>query len=135
MGQHRRATAPRRRGRLRRRHLDARPATTGPAPREISNALVAHGEEDTPNDRQLSAFIYVWGQFLDHDIDLTEPPTTDREAFNIAVPDGDAFFDPDGTGTQVIRLNRSRFDADHRHRAPTIRASRSTRSPPGSTAR
>ncbi len=82
-----------------------------PSAREISNAIVAHGEEDTPNDRQLSAFIYIWGQFLDHDIDLTEPPETGREAFNVAVPTGDEFFDPDGSGGDVIRLNRSRFDA------------------------
>ena len=81
-----------------------------PGAREISNALVAQDEE-TPNDRQVSAFIYVWGQFIDHDMDLTEPPTSDKEAFNIEVPADDLLFDPDGTGTQVIRLNRSRYDA------------------------
>jgi peroxidase len=81
-----------------------------PSAREISNALVAQDAETQPNDRHLSAFIYVWGQFIDHDIDLTEPPATGREALPIEVPTGDEFFDPDGTGAQVIRFNRSRFD-------------------------
>src|SRR5262245_36743251 len=39
-----------------------------PSAREISNALAAHGAEETPNDRDLTAYIYVWGQFLDHDL-------------------------------------------------------------------
>ena len=29
-------------------------------------ALSAHVDESVPNDRDLSAFLYVWGQFLDH---------------------------------------------------------------------
>jgi len=82
-----------------------------PSAREISNALVSQDPETELNDRQLSAFIYLWGQFVDHDMDLTEPPTTGREAFNIEVPAGDAYFDPAGTGTQVIRLTRSQYDA------------------------
>jgi hypothetical protein len=81
-----------------------------PSAREISNALSVQ-DESLPNDRQLSAFIYAWGQFLDHDVDLTEPPTSGKEAFNIEVPAGDELFDPDGTGTQEIALTRSRFDA------------------------
>ncbi len=84
-----------------------------PNPRDISNALVAHAEEATPNDRKLTAYIYIWGQFLDHDIDLTEPPAnaTDREAANIQVPMGDAYFDPDSTDAQWMAFNRSRYDA------------------------
>ena len=81
-----------------------------PSPREISNVIVAQDEEPLTNDRQLSAFIYVWGQFIDHDIALTEPPGSDYEAYSIAVPPGDAMFDPDGTGAQVIRFNRSRYN-------------------------
>lgn len=82
-----------------------------PSPREISNALAAQSDESMPNDRQLSAFIYVWGQFIDHDMDLTEPPVSGTEAYNIAVPSGDLLFDPTGTGSQVIGLSRSRYDA------------------------
>jgi hypothetical protein len=81
-----------------------------PSAREISNAIVAQDEDALPNDRQVSAFIYVWGQFIDHDIDLTEPPVTTREAFPVTVPSDDPLFDPEGTGTQVIRFDRSRYD-------------------------
>lgn len=80
-----------------------------PSARVISNALAAQ-DDATASDRQLSAFIYAWGQFIDHDIDLTEPPENDGVAFAIEVPAGDAYFDPDGTGIQVINLTRSRFD-------------------------
>lgn len=81
-----------------------------PGARVISNALVAHGPEESTNDRQLSAFIYIWGQFLDHDIDLTEPPTGTLEALNVEVPVGDPDFDPEARGDLVITLNRSRYD-------------------------
>lgn len=80
-----------------------------PSARVISNAL-AEQEDEISSNRQLSAFIYAWGQFIDHDIDLTEPPETDPELFPIEVPKGDEFFDPDGDGDQVINLSRSRFD-------------------------
>src|SRR5207253_3242120 len=32
------------------------------------------------------------------------------EGFNVAVPTDDAFFDPNGTGDQIIYLNRSQYD-------------------------
>ena len=51
--------------------------------------------------------IYAWGQFIDHDLDLTGNAT---QAFNIPVPTGDPSFDPNGTGTQIIPLNRSISD-------------------------
>src|SRR5262245_54627742 len=81
-----------------------------PSAREISNVLVAHSDEETKSDRQLSAYIYIWGQFLDHDLDLTQPPDTGGEAFDIPVPTGDQFFDPGGAGGQFIFLTRSRYD-------------------------
>lgn len=81
-----------------------------PNPREISNVMAAQDEDTEANDRRLSAFIYFWGQFLDHDIDLTLPPEENGESFNIPVPLGDEFFDPDDTGTQEIPFTRSRFD-------------------------
>jgi hypothetical protein len=74
-----------------------------PSARVISNSLSAQ-DESVVNNRHLSDFIYVWGQFLDHDINLTVNGT---EAFSIAVPAGDISFDPDGTGLMAMRFARS----------------------------
>ncbi len=79
-----------------------------PSAREISNALSDTGDEDVISDRELSAFIYAWGQFIDHDIGLT--PTGTSEQVSIEVPQGDPYFDPFGTGTEVISTNRSIYD-------------------------
>ena len=75
--------------------------------REISNA-VAVQDEAVPNRKRASDFLWQWGQFLDHDIDLTVPATP-AEPFDIPVPTGDPFFDPLETGTAVILLDRSSF--------------------------
>jgi hypothetical protein len=81
---------------------------TRPDARAVSNAVAAQADGvDILNNRDLSAFVYAWGQFIDHDLDLTPTGTT---AFNIAVPTGDPSFDPTGTGTAVISLNRSITD-------------------------
>jgi peroxidase len=80
-----------------------------PSARAVSNALAAHPAE-TSSDRQMSAYIYIWGQFIDHDIDLTQPPDAGGETFDVPVPAGDPYFDPNNTGTQVIGFTRSRFD-------------------------
>ncbi len=83
-----------------------------PSAREISNVLSDADLEGTRSDRGLSAFIYVWGQFLDHDIDLTQNQVEDVESFDIEVPVGDPQFDPTSSGTVSIPLVRSQFDAD-----------------------
>ncbi|HEY4284257.1 MAG TPA: peroxidase family protein [Chthoniobacterales bacterium] len=77
-----------------------------PSPRAISNAVVA---QTTPiyNSRGASDFIWQWGQFVDHDLDLTLTRTD--EPMDVSVPLGDAFFDPFNTGTQVIGFDRSDF--------------------------
>ena len=58
-------------------------------PRKISNVLC-----DEPvtifNSRNLSTFIYVWGQFLDHDINLT--PTGNTEYSPIVLPNDEKIF-------------------------------------------
>ncbi|MFC1758665.1 peroxidase family protein [Planctomycetota bacterium] len=77
-----------------------------PSPRQISN-LVAAQPGPIPNDRQLCSFVWQWGQFVDHDIDLTH----DGGAYaNIPVPTGDVFFDPTATGTATIPMTRSEYD-------------------------
>src|SRR2546425_261635 len=42
-----------------------------PSARAISDAIADHVDSDTPDERNLTAYLYVWGQFLDHDLDLT----------------------------------------------------------------
>jgi hypothetical protein len=79
-----------------------------PSARAISNAIAA-SDSSIVNDRNLSAMVYAWGQFLDHDLDLTPSGTT--ESFDVQVPTGDPSFDPLSTGTQVIPLDRSIYDA------------------------
>lgn len=88
------------------------PAGAGePSTRQISDLICAQ-DQLLPNAENTSDFLWQWGQFLDHDIDLT-PTAIPAEPFNIAVPLGDPYFDPQGTGTQVIELNRSLFEMIH----------------------
>ncbi len=74
-----------------------------PGAREISNAVFAQSE-DIPSERGTSDLFWVWGQFLDHDIDLTgEAAPGEKESFDILVPAGDPHFTPGST----IPLTRS----------------------------
>lgn len=77
--------------------------------REISSRLAAQDGASITSHRDLSAFLYVWGQFIDHDFVLTNTQT-DGERLDIAVPKGDAWFDPQGSGDRVIGMSRSVFD-------------------------
>ncbi|WP_094674510.1 peroxidase family protein [Hydrocoleum sp. CS-953] len=80
-----------------------------PSAREVSNAIADQGEQSIANDFKLSDWFWQWGQFIDHDISLTEADTS-GDSFPIPVPTGDPDFDPFGTGTQTIPLTRSIFD-------------------------
>jgi hypothetical protein len=80
-----------------------------PSAREISNIFSASPEDGIVNDRDFTAFVYAWGQFLDHDIDLTEGASP-KEAFPIIVPTGDIWFDPTSTSTMTIPMSRSKYD-------------------------
>ena len=79
-----------------------------PNVREISNTVVAQ-ENPIYNEKEASDFIWQWGQFIDHDITLSDEGRP-AESFPIHVPTGDPYFDPQSTGTQQISLNRSVYD-------------------------
>ncbi len=86
---------------------------TRPSARLVSNEVADQAGMSIPNTFGTSDFLWQWGQFLDHDIDLTGgffDTDPDAALANIAVPTGDPFFDPMSTGTQVIEFSRSRFD-------------------------
>lgn len=68
------------------------PAVRGPNnpnPRIVSNTLCKQTVE-IPNSQNLSDFTWVWGQFLDHEIDLTE--SNPDESANMTTPSSS---DPD----------------------------------------
>lgn len=78
-----------------------------PTARFISNQIVAQ-DRSILNDRNLTDFVWIWGQFLDHDMDLSNAASP-KEAFNIGVPTGDIHFDPQNSGTATIGLDRSKY--------------------------
>jgi peroxidase len=81
----------------------------GPNPRTISNLIAggtgANGQNAETDDHTASAWLYVFGQFVDHDIDLEETPLTSA-AINIIVPPGDPVFAA-GTSIAMSRDTRS----------------------------
>ena len=60
--------------------------TTAPNARTISNIVVA-GNGDVANAEKLSGMMYAWGQFVDHDINLTN--SDGKTHIDIAIPAGD----------------------------------------------
>jgi peroxidase len=105
-----------------------------PSARRISNAL-----SDEPvtnfNSRGLSSFVYIWGQFLDHDISLT--PTDTIEYVPITLPSNEVLFTEEipfyrsavrpGTGVtnarQQTNLNTSWIDASNVYGSDSVTAS------------
>ena len=79
-----------------------------PNAREISNTVAAQ-ESPIYNEKSASDFIWQWGQFIDHDITLSDEGRP-LEPFPIHIPTGDPDFDPQSTGTQQIFLNRAIYD-------------------------
>jgi peroxidase len=71
----------------------------GPNPRTISN-IVSGGPQATVDDPTNSAWLYAFGQFVDHDLDLEAVGNT---AIAIPVPAGD----PDFADGSSIELNRA----------------------------
>lgn len=78
----------------------------GPNARDISNVVSAgtDSQNDQPTDPSgLSAMMYVWGQFVDHDLDLE---SVGNSPINITVPNDDPTLTPGST----IALNRAVTD-------------------------
>ena len=90
--------------------VDSPSGSSRPSARQISNVCMEE-VEPTENGSRASDFLWLWGQFLDHDITLT-PIAEPAETFNIQVPAGDAWFDPAGQGTEEIPLERSSYEHD-----------------------
>jgi len=82
---------------------------SGPNPRTISNVIAggtsASRQNGQTTDPVLSAWLYVFGQFVDHDLDLEQTPLNSA-AINITVPAGDPTFKP-GTVIAMTRDTRS----------------------------
>jgi peroxidase len=85
---------------------NAQGVETLPNARLISNLLGAQ-TGDVLDNRDLSAFIYAWGQFIDHDLDHTPDGGTPD---TITVPTGDSTFDPASQGDQTLPFTRSLTD-------------------------
>ena len=83
-------------------------STPLPNPRTISNEVVAQ-VGSIPNTHSMTNWVFQWGQFVDHDLDLTGSATP-VEFYNIPIPAGDPIFDPGNTGTQVMSFRRSLYD-------------------------
>ncbi len=86
----------------------------GPNPRTISNLVSggsgADGQNGETNDPVASAWLYVFGQFVDHDLDLESTPTASA-AINIQAPKGDPNF-PAGTS---IKDDPGQPRSDYQH--------------------
>jgi hypothetical protein len=61
--------------------------------------------------RLLQHGLYVFGQFVDHDLDLEETPLTSA-AIDILVPSGDPVF-PSGTSILMTRAREARTQHDY----------------------
>ena len=106
---------------------------TRPSARQISNAVVDE-PVTTFNSRGLSTFVYVWGQFLDHDMTLTPTDTVeyapipipgDEKVFTMAIPFFRSQVYP-GTGGKTprdeINLNTAWLDGSMIYGTDSIRA-------------
>ncbi len=74
-------------------------------PRMISN-LLANQDGAIDSEGGLSALVFTFLQFIDHDITITEEDKA--ISVNIPVPTGDSFFDPNGTGQAIIPFHRTK---------------------------
>jgi peroxidase len=67
---------------------------SGPDPRDISNIVSSGPNSENHDPTGLSAFTYVWGQSIDHDIDHTSP---NDQPIDITISNDDQALTPGGT--------------------------------------
>jgi peroxidase len=72
----------------------------------ISGGTGANGQNAETTDPTLSAWLYVFGQFVDHDLDLEETPLTSTD-ISITAPSDDPVFP-----NQVIQMTRDTRSPD-----------------------
>jgi peroxidase len=91
--------------------MGANELASGPNPRTISNVIAggtgANGENSETPDPVASAWIYVFGQFVDHDLDLESTPPT-SPAIDITIPPNDPVF----KGGTTISMTRDIRNSD-----------------------
>lgn len=75
-----------------------------PSARTVSNGVIDQAGANIPNDHYMSALVWQWGQFIDHDISLTDTGS----AFGTAPISVDNPFDP--IGPAPLPMDRSAFD-------------------------
>jgi peroxidase len=89
-----------------------------PSPRQISTTISnflpsssvdLDSADQTDNRYNYTDWFWQWGQFIDHDISLTEVAYP-AENFYIDVPQGDPYFDPAATGAMTISMERSNYE-------------------------
>jgi hypothetical protein len=80
---------------------------TRPSARAISNAVHAQSAS-VANARGASDYLWMWGQFLNHDLSLTRAHDP-AEPLPIPVAANDPF-DPQWRGTVTLPFNRSKYD-------------------------
>ncbi|NES64741.1 MAG: peroxiredoxin [Okeania sp. SIO2D1] len=82
----------------------------GPNARVISNT-VFNQSESILDPRNLSDYTWLWGQFLDHDVTLSEVQSRDTgETISITIPNDDPVFGSDSDSDSFIPVTRSLFD-------------------------
>jgi peroxidase len=82
--------------------------TPGANARTISNVVTDGRLAATADPGGASAWQYVMGQFVDHDLDLEHPDSTNP--LNVAVPAGDPVL---ADGTQIPMGGRAQLDSNH----------------------